>query len=130
DVLNKVAGLPSNLIRAIYEDEEGIFWLASEDLGLIRLELQGASLHEAAITSYTRKHGLFDDVLHAILEDGDGRFWISSNRGIFWVERATLERFAAGAIEAIHTTGYDTRNGMRNREANGGTQPSAARDAR
>ncbi len=125
--LNKSDGLPSNLIRAIYEDEDGILWIGTEERGLARIALQGSNLKDALITSYTRNIGLFDDVIHAITEDKSGRLWMSTNRGIFWVERDILNRYAAGEIESIFSTGYAERDGMKSREANGGTQPSFSR---
>ena len=52
---------------------------------------------------------------------------MSSNRGIFWVPRAELNAFADGRAASVHSTAYSERDGMRNREANGGVQPAGAK---
>jgi signal transduction histidine kinase/ligand-binding sensor domain-containing protein/DNA-binding response OmpR family regulator len=121
--------LPSNLIRSLYEDADGWLWVGTEGRGLARLDPRGwgkagGNRHIAGITS---KDGLFDDVIHQILEDDAGRLWMSTNRGIFWATRAELTAFADGTTSRVHSTGYTERDGMRNREANGGVYPAGAK---
>lgn len=126
-------GLANNLIRSIYQDADGVLWIGTEDQGLCRIELQGGTdIHQARITTYRRRDGLFDEVIHQILEDDFGRLWMSTNRGIFWVSRAELNAFAEGQVAQVRSTSYTERDGMRNREANGGMQPAGikARDGR
>src|SRR5690606_40795158 len=48
-------------------------------------------------------------------------------RSIFWVPRAELHAFADGRAARVHSTHYTERDGMRNREANGGSQPAGIR---
>jgi signal transduction histidine kinase/CheY-like chemotaxis protein/AraC-like DNA-binding protein len=130
-------GLPSNLIRSLHEDTDGWLWVGTEGRGLARLDPRawggaGGACTERSecdrrIVHIGTKDGLFDDVIHQILEDDAGRLWMSTNRGIFWVTRAELEAFADGKINRIHSTGYTERDGMRNREANGGVYPAGAK---
>ncbi|MEP0548048.1 MAG: two-component regulator propeller domain-containing protein [Rhodothermales bacterium] len=124
-------GLSSDLVRALYEGEDGILWVGTEGRGLTRLDLRDG-LEAAHTTVYLEQDGLFDGVIHQILDDGFGRLWMSTNRGIFWVERAELDAFAEGRAGRIHSTGYTERDGLRNREANGGVQSAGirARDGR
>ena len=127
-------GLPSNLIRPVYQDAEGIFWVGTEDRGLVRIALPDErplteALDQASITTYAKHEGLFDNGIHHIQEDGHGRMWMSTNRGIFWVEKEQLNAVATGTRSAVASTSYTERDGMRNREANGGHQPSGMRDA-
>ncbi len=132
-------GLPSDLIRSLYEDADGWLWIGTEGRGLVRLDPRkwGSSPgverpSSRPITQYRVSHGLFDEVIHQILEDDDGRLWMSTNRGIFWVARNQLNAFAEGRTTRIHSTGYTEREGLRNREANGGAQPAGikGRDGR
>ncbi|MGD8826029.1 MAG: two-component regulator propeller domain-containing protein, partial [Myxococcales bacterium] len=123
-------GLSSDLVRSIYEDDSSVFWIGTEDGGLDRVqpprgEGAAANLSLANITVIRRHDGLYDDGVHAILDDGEGRFWMSSNRGIFWVLRSDLEDFAAGRAGQVHSVSYTERDGLRNREANGGVQSPA-----
>ncbi|MGH9262969.1 MAG: triple tyrosine motif-containing protein, partial [Acidimicrobiales bacterium] len=126
-------GLPSDLIRSLYEDENGRLWIGTEGRGLARLDPAGLTAQgPVPVTVYRAADGLFDEVIHQILEDQYGRLWMSSNRGIFWVARQELDAFADGTTPRIHSTGYTERDGLRNREANGGMQPAGvrARDGR
>jgi signal transduction histidine kinase/DNA-binding response OmpR family regulator len=129
--LTATDGLSSDLVRSIHEDEAGVMWIGTEDRGLNRVHLVDAAgapvteLSEATITVIRRRDGLYADGVHAILDDGTGRYWMSSNRGIFWVLRSDLEDFAAGRASGIHSISYTERDGLRNREANGGVQSPA-----
>jgi len=119
--LTTTDGLSDNHVRGFHEDEDGILWVGTYGRGLNRVDLRGASdLSEARITVYGVRHGLYDDVIHAIVEDDDARLWMSTNRGLFWVRRAELNALAQGEIDRVRSVFYDERDGMRNREANGG----------
>ena len=121
-------GLPSNLVRSLYEDERGVLWVGTEGRGLARIERSpGGDLRRARIASIRKASGLYDDVIHCILPDGRGRLWMSSNRGIFWIDRDDLNTLVSGRMRRIQCTAYTERDGMRNRECNGGTQPAGAR---
>jgi signal transduction histidine kinase/ligand-binding sensor domain-containing protein/CheY-like chemotaxis protein len=117
-------GLPSDLIRSLYADSDGWLWVGTEGRGLARLDPRRS---KPAIVRIGAKDGLFDEVIHQILEDDAGRLWMNTNRGIFWVARAELNAFADGKASRIHSTAYSERDGMRNREGNGGVQPAGAK---
>lgn len=132
--LTTADGLSSNLVRSIHEDEAGVIWIGTEDQGLNRVELaaDATAAGESAplgstvqITAIRRQDGLYDDGIHSILPDRQGRFWMSTNRGIFWVLRSDLEDFAAGKVSGIHSISYTERDGLENREGNGGVQSPA-----
>lgn len=127
-------GLPLDLVRSLYQDADGWLWVRTEGRGLARLDPREwqEGRRGGRIVSYGRAGGLFDEVIHQILEDDSGRLWMSSNRGIFWVQRQELLAFAEGSISRINSTGYTERDGLRNREANGGSQPAGvkSRDGR
>jgi signal transduction histidine kinase/CheY-like chemotaxis protein len=131
-VLTTADGLPSDVIRAVHRDSAGYLWVGTEGRGLARLDPAawnpgGKSGADRRIVRISSGDGLFDDAIHEILEDDFGRLWMSTNRGIFWVTRAELNAFASGATPRVHSTGYTERDGMRNREANGGSQPAGAK---
>ena len=118
-------GLASDYVRDIYEDDSGILWIATEDRGLCRLDRRGSPpLQGAGLVCLNADDGLFDNSLHRILEDNYGRFWFNTNRGIFWVEHAELNAFARGEVASVTSVSYTERDGMRNREGNGGVQPA------
>lgn len=117
-------GLPSDLIRSLYADADGWLWVGTEGRGLARLDPRTA---KPTIVRIGTKDGLFDEVIHQILEDDGGRLWMNTNRGVFWVARAELNAFADGKASRVHSTAYSERDGMRNREGNGGVQPAGAK---
>jgi signal transduction histidine kinase/ligand-binding sensor domain-containing protein/CheY-like chemotaxis protein/AraC-like DNA-binding protein len=124
-------GLPSNLVRALHEDADGWLWIGTEGRGLARLDPRAWGVAPPAgdrrIEVVDSRHGLHSDGIHHILEDDAGRLWMSSNQGIFWVARSELGSLLAGRVARVHSTAYTERDGLRNREANGGTQPAGSR---
>ncbi len=125
-------GLPSDLVRALYVDADGWLWIGTEGRGLARLEPRGWATSDGGgdrrrIATITTRDGLFDDGIHEVLEDDVGRLWMSSNRGLFWIAREEAMAVADGLAARVRSTGYTERDGMRNREANGGVQPSGAK---
>jgi signal transduction histidine kinase/ligand-binding sensor domain-containing protein/AraC-like DNA-binding protein/ActR/RegA family two-component response regulator len=125
-------GLPSDFIRTLHVDADGWLWVGTEGHGLARLDPRDWPADDAAhrprVVHYDVADGLFDPVVHQILEDGMGRFWINSNRGLYWVRRDELLAFAEGRTSRIVSTAYTERDGLRNREGNGGYQPAGVRD--
>lgn len=130
-VTSESDGLPMDVIRSLHLDPDGWLWVGTGGRGLARLDplawTEGSGRTDRRIASVRARDGLFDEVIHQILDDGAGRFWMSTNRGIFWVTRGELNAFAEGRITQVRSTGYTERDGMRNREANGGMQPAGIR---
>ena len=125
-------GLPSNLIRTLYVDRDGWLWIGTEGRGIARLDTRAWASHNNSaapkrIATISSREGLYDDATQQILEDDAGRLWISSNRGIFWITRQEAIAVADGRSTRVHSTSYTEREGMRNREANGGVQPAGAK---
>jgi signal transduction histidine kinase/ligand-binding sensor domain-containing protein/CheY-like chemotaxis protein/AraC-like DNA-binding protein len=124
-------GLPADIIRSLYVDGDGWLWIGTEGRGVARLDPRRwpaiDDRYVPPIVAYGTRDGLYDPVVHVILEDGDGRLWMNSNRGIFWVRRDELNAFADRRIARIHSTAYTERDGLRNREGNGGFQPAGAK---
>jgi hypothetical protein len=110
-------GLPNDAIYCVYEDPSRTHWLGSYGGGLVRMK-------DGHVTRYTRATGLFDDVVYQILEDGQGNLWMSCNNGVYRVDKAQLESFAAGRISRITCVSYDDADGMLSSECNGNVQPA------
>jgi signal transduction histidine kinase/CheY-like chemotaxis protein/ligand-binding sensor domain-containing protein/AraC-like DNA-binding protein len=128
--------LPIDVVRALHVDADGWLWVGTEGRGLARLDPRawnsGSGVTDRRIASIRAANGLFDEVIHVILEDDAGRMWMSTNRGIFWVAREPLVTFADGRSSRVQSIGYTETDGLRSREANGGTQAVGirARDGR
>lgn len=118
--ITKADGLSSNNIRALLEGEHGNIWVATEDRGLNYINLK-----TGRIDFIGKKDGLYSESLNALLRDDFGRLWLSTNEGIFWVQFDELKAFVKGEVSNIISTVYTERDGMLNRETNGGFQNSA-----
>jgi len=138
-VLGTEEGLSSPRVRSLHVDRNGTVWAGTEGRGLNRIEPVGPApgtargrggAFPARVTVYRVADGLFDEGIHQILEDDFGRLWMSSNRGIFWVSRSELDDFSEGRAERIHATSYTERDGLLNREMNGGLGSPGARDGK
>jgi signal transduction histidine kinase/ligand-binding sensor domain-containing protein/DNA-binding response OmpR family regulator len=122
-------GLPSDVVRALHVDVDGFLWVGTEGRGLARLDPRewGDSTRRHRIVRITTQNGLYDNAIHRILADDADRLWMNTNRGIFWVPRAELVAFAEGRAREVHSTAYTERDGMRNREGNGGVGSAGTR---
>jgi signal transduction histidine kinase/ligand-binding sensor domain-containing protein len=112
------SGLQNESIYALYEDIEGVLWIGTDTAGLARLD-------QNTLTFIDTRQGLVDDAVYSILEDHSGDLWFSCNLGVFRVNRRELNALAHGKIEKVTPSLFDTADGMRSRECNGGIQPSA-----
>lgn len=125
-------GLPSDLVRALHVDTAGMLWIGTEGRGLARLDPaawagNGQMSGSRKVTTLSQRQGLFDETIHEIIPDDFGRLWMSSNRGLFWIAWEEANAVLDGRLTSLRSTSYTERDGMRNREGNGGFQPSAAR---
>jgi signal transduction histidine kinase/ligand-binding sensor domain-containing protein/CheY-like chemotaxis protein/AraC-like DNA-binding protein len=116
-------------VRSLYEDADGWLWIGTEGRGLARIDPREWSdpNRRGRVISIQRKDGLFDDAVHQILGDDFGRLWMNGNRGVSWVERNALLAFADGRLTRVTATSYTERDGLRNREGNGGSAPAGSR---
>ena len=124
-----IDGLPSDVVRALHVDPDGFLWVGTEGRGLARLEPRewADSTRRHRIVRITTQNGLYDNAIHRILADDADRLWMNTNRGIFWVPRSELVAFAEGRAHDVHSTAYTERDGMRNREGNGGVGSAGIR---
>lgn len=128
--ITEADGLPINAVRALHLDVNGYLWIGTEGRGLAGLDPKAWASRDTTqrrVVSIGVRDGLFDNVVHAIVADDRDQLWMSSNRGIFWLSRRELIEYVAGRTRRVHSTGYTERDGMRNREANGGVQPAASK---
>jgi len=73
----KKDGLPEDNLNFLYEDREGIYWLASKLGGLIRWDPDNNSFRQ-----FTNKEGLSNNTLYAVYEDDYNTIWLPSNYGL------------------------------------------------
>lgn len=127
--ITRARGLSSNLVRGIFPAPDGHLWIATEDGGVNRLD--AATLDRPGnpgIATVGERQGLSFGGVHQIIADGFGNLWMSSNQGIFRASLRDMNAVAEGRLERVECVVYAERDGMRNREANGGVQDAGLRD--
>lgn len=72
------------LIKHLFEDSDGKFWLATTD-GLIHWQ----PVNDEILLHITTKDGLADNNLHSVYGDEIGFLWMSSNNGLIRFHKAT-----------------------------------------
>ncbi|MCW5557747.1 MAG: hypothetical protein KIT22_07940, partial [Verrucomicrobiae bacterium] len=115
EVLSRRDGLPSETVRTLYRDGEGMVWVGTAG-GLARVG--GGSLR-----AFTRAQGLPNDVISQILEDDRGRLWLGSQGGILRVSRDDLEAVAREGGQ-LNVALFGREEGMEGIECTGGFHPA------
>ena len=115
--------LNSDTIRDLLLQSDDTLWVVNESNGLNRLVLdeQGAVISSSSVTVID---GLPQNSLHRIIDDNSGYFWISGNSGIMRVSIKELNSYADGNTSELKVLSFNEKDGMINREANGGVQSS------
>lgn len=119
---NSNSDLTSSFIRDIFLQSPDTLWLATQNLGLNRVILNED--YSISVSSITERDGLIINSLHRIIKTPDGYVWISSNGGIMRISLKELNHYVDRKISDLSIVTFNERNGMVNREANGGVQPA------
>ncbi len=113
--------LTSNLVRDIFIQSADTIWVATENRGLVRMVFS-TDHHKPEFFRVTTGNGLSHNSLHRIITDRYNFLWISTNGGIMRISLAELNRFADGKMNRLSVLSLTEKDGMINREANGGVQ--------
>ncbi len=86
---NNKNSIASNTVGHVYEDKNGILWIATTS-GISALNLK-----TDAIKNYTTEEGLPSNNILGILQDDTGNLWISTSKGLsrFNAETSTFKYF-------------------------------------
>ncbi|MEP6963781.1 MAG: two-component regulator propeller domain-containing protein, partial [Acidobacteriota bacterium] len=103
--------------NAFYLDRDGLLWVALNGAGLRLIDGN-------KVTTFLTRDGLYDAELYGITADDQDRLWMACSRGIFWVARAELRRFAAGEIESVDSSAYSPTDALRVIESQPGVEPA------
>ncbi len=82
--------LPSNRFQHMHRDADGIYWLATEDAGLIRWDKTAGKFR-----NFDQRQGLLTNNLYAVYEDDYNYLWLSTFNGImrFHKTQETIDFF-------------------------------------
>jgi PAS domain S-box-containing protein len=107
-------------VRAFLEDDNGVIWLATADLGLIRW----SGGHARA---YGIREGMIDNTLFSVVDDGLGSLWVSSSRGMARVRQAELAELDRGAVAHLNVLTLGRVDGLQSSASSGAGNPIAVR---
>ena len=116
------AGSSLRGILGLYRDSEGILWMGGSTDGVF---LYDSASRGAKLPVFTPQDGMFDSEIYGFLQDNQDRLWMTCSRGIFWVARAEMKRFARGEIQRVSSVPYTPQDRQRVLKANPGIQPGA-----
>jgi len=92
----------SESVKYIYEDKDGIFWLATED-GLWRWKP-----FSTAVEVFNQKTvGFPSNKIHAIYEDTFGRLWISSDGGLICFDKTSRHFRTFSAVDGLPSNEFN-----------------------
>ena len=88
--------IPAKDIHHLYEDPEGVIWLATGDGGLLRWAADGRRRAEPGpsppnVLQFTIANGLSSNRLHAVYEDDFNHLWMSSENGIIQFNKSNFQ---------------------------------------
>ncbi len=112
-------GAPLRGADSFYPDRDGNLWIGTLSGGL-RL------LRNGKLSVFQMRDGLFDAEIYGIAADDQDRLWMACSKGIFWVARQDLLRFASGELKKLTSYPYSPTDALRVIECKAGVQPAAA----
>jgi signal transduction histidine kinase/ligand-binding sensor domain-containing protein len=118
-------GLGAGRVNDLRVDADGTLWAATEG-GLSRLKNGG-------VATLTSRNGLPCDSAHWVMEDGAHAFWLYTACGLVRIARSELDAWAAAVDKdknanwASHAAVFDSSDGVRSLDDNGGYTPHAAK---
>lgn len=77
------------LVRALLEDSQGRIWLATENAGLWRQELDGQRYRVSST-----EHGLGNEAMYSLIEDAAGTIWVGTAQGLFAVQQDQVQHIS------------------------------------
>ncbi|HNQ72537.1 MAG TPA: two-component regulator propeller domain-containing protein [Verrucomicrobiota bacterium] len=85
--LNRMQGLPTDLVRCLFADHEGNLWAGTEGRGLI-------CIRRATFLSYTGDQGMLVETALCAEEDAAGRIWVGTNgEGVYCLGDGEVKRY-------------------------------------
>jgi len=102
---------------AFFQDSDGLLWIGTRGGGL-RL-IDGERTFRINV-----KDGLYDDEIFGIVADDEDRLWMACSRGMFFVMRGELRKFAASEIKRFESTPFSPTDAQRTVECQAAVQPA------
>ncbi|HVC97596.1 MAG TPA: two-component regulator propeller domain-containing protein [Pirellulales bacterium] len=113
-------GPPIRDVDAFYQDADGLLWIGTRGGGLRLIDGERTF-------RFNVKDGLYDDEIFGIVADKEDRLWMACSRGMFFVERVELRKFAAGEVKRLASTPFSPTDAQRTVECQAAVQPAVSK---
>jgi len=114
-------GLGEGRVEYLRLDQDGALWAATER-GLSRVK-------NGRVAMLTSKNRLPCDRVHWMVEDDEHSIWLYMARGLVRIARPELEAWVADPKYAVHTTVFDSSDGVRSQLVTASYSPAVAKSA-
>ncbi|WP_297816631.1 histidine kinase dimerization/phosphoacceptor domain -containing protein [Segetibacter sp.] len=98
--------LPIDDIYDMYEDKEGICWIASKGNGLYRWNWAAAD-KKGALENFSLQAGLPSNILCRIEEDDNNNLWVSTYNGLFSFNKKNRQVYSFSKADGIINNEFD-----------------------
>ena len=116
-----VKSLGGGRVNDLRSDADGTLWAATEG-GLSRVK-------DGRVATLTSRNGLPCDATHWVMEDDAHSVWLYTTCGLVRIARSELDAWADRRGLTIHATVFDSADGVRVLDDNGGYTPHAAKSS-
>ncbi len=107
-------------VYSLCADADGAIWLGTLRGGLLRFK-------QGKFFRFTVQQGLPTDVISQLLLDEKGHLWLGTHKGIYRVDKATLDAIADGKNVPLDYVAYGQQDGLASVECADGYQPACWR---
>jgi signal transduction histidine kinase/ligand-binding sensor domain-containing protein len=114
-------GLAGGYVRGFYVDRNGTLWAAAEG-GL-------SEIKNGKVLTLTSQNGLPCNTVHWMIEDDAHSVWLYLACGLVRITAPELEAWASHPTKPIHTTVFDSSDGVSNHRFTGGYNALVAKTA-
>ncbi|HWB00292.1 MAG TPA: two-component regulator propeller domain-containing protein [Pirellulales bacterium] len=107
-------------ISSFFDDPDGTLWVGTRGDGL-------KAFHDDKTFTYTVSDGLYDDDIFGLVGDDHDRLWMACSKGLFYVTRSDLRRYADRELERVTSTPFSPLDAQRTVECQEGVQPAVCK---
>jgi signal transduction histidine kinase len=109
--------LDSLNIRTVYPDKQNRLWIGTDGKGSFLFT------NNELFSLPPGPRGAFSSI-HSFIEDNSGNFWLPTNNGLYRVPVNSLFNFVTGKTKSVFFITFNSANGLRTNEFNGGANPN------
>ena len=114
-------GLAEGMVNGLYIDGNAALWAAAEG-GLSQMK-------DGRVLTLTSQNGLPCNIVHWMMEDDAQSVWLHLGCGLVRIARSELDAWASHSKQTVHTTVFDSSDGVRSHRFKAGFGSVVAKSA-